>query len=59
MQDALEAILVICVRSFLIFFCLTGLGKIGKMTPLLCPRAVMINLETQKMLKKGTLLRRI
>ena len=53
-QDPLEAILVIFGRRALIFFCLKALEKKWKMTPLLCPCAVMITLET-KNVKKGHL----
>ena len=50
----LEAILVIFGRRALIFlFCLKGLGKKWKMTPLLCTCAVVIILETQKCRKRA------
>ena len=49
----LEAILVIFGRRALIFFCLKGLGKKWKMTPLLCACAVVITLETQKCRKRA------
>ena len=49
----LEAILVIFGRRVLIFFCLKGLGKKWKMTPLLCACAVVITLETQKCRKRA------
>ena len=51
-QDPLEAILVIFSRRALIFLCLKALGKIWKMTPLLCACAVVITLETQKCWKR-------
>ena len=35
------------------FFCLKALGKIWKMTPLLCACAVVITLETQKCRKRA------
>ena len=54
-QDPLEAILVIFGCSFLSFFCLKGLGKIRKMTPVLCACAVVITLDTQKCRKKAPL----
>ena len=57
-EGPLEAILVIFGRRALIFL-FEALGKIWKMTPLLCACAVVITLETQKMSKKGTSLRRI
>ena len=49
----LEAILVIFGRRALIFFCLKALGKIWKMTPLLCACAAVITLETQKCRKRA------
>ena len=49
----LEAILAIFGRRALIFFCLKGLGKKWKMTPLLCACAVVITLETQKCRKRA------
>ena len=52
-KDPLEAILVIFGRRALIFFCLKGLGKKWKMTPLLCACAVVITLETQKCRKRA------
>ena len=52
-QDSLEAILVIFGRNFLnYFFCLKGLAKIWKTTPLLCACAVFTTLETQKCQKR-------
>ena len=48
-----EAILVIFGRRALIFFCLKALGKIWKMTPLLCACAVVITLESQKCWKRA------
>ena len=44
----LEAILVIFDRRALNFFCLKALGKIWRMTPLLCACAGVITLEMQK-----------
>ena len=53
-QDPLEAILVIFGRkALIIFFCLKALGKIWKLTPLLCVCAVVITLETQKCRKRA------
>ena len=49
----LEAILAIFGRSFLNLFCWKGLGKIWKLTPLLCTCAVASTLETQKCRKKA------
>ena len=54
-QDPLEAILVIFGHGALIFFCLKALGKIWKMTQLLCACAVVITLEKQKCRKWGPL----
>ena len=47
------AILVIFGRRALNFFCLKALGKMWKMTPLLCACAVVITLETQKCRKRA------
>ena len=53
-QDPLEAILCIFGRRALIFFfCLKALGKIWKMTQLLCACAVVITLKTQKCRKSA------
>ena len=51
----LETILVIFGRRALIFLfvCLKVLGKIWKITPLLCACAVVITLETQKCWKRA------
>ena len=50
-QDPLEASLVIFGPRALTF-CMKALGKIWKMTPLLCACAVVITLETQKCRKR-------
>ena len=51
-QDPFEAILVIFGCRALISFCLKALGKIWKMTPLLCACAVVIALEMKKCRKR-------
>ena len=57
-EDPIEAILVIFGRRALFFFCLKALGKIWKMTPLLCACAVSPR-RRKKCRKSGTSLRRI